>query len=283
MKKQITLIGIILLLAIILINYSDKKSISKENVQNTLKVGIDLKFPPFMFENDDNIASGFEPDLARAFGDYLNMDVKIINTDFSMLIPALQTGAVDIVISDISITPERMEKVDFSDGYRYGRTPVLISKNFYEENNITDEMSAKDFFNIPMAKFIGLSGTVGTIIPSHYGIEASEATEIGTAVMEIVTGQSDALVGSYVIFGDHNANKDTTELYLGIRDATPSGFAVKKGNTYLLTKSNEFIATLYQKGGLYEQLAAKYNSEIKKVFFNTELGLEYITSKPKTK
>jgi polar amino acid transport system substrate-binding protein len=281
MKKTGYLISIVLIVALALVSCTQKKVEKSEN--NTLRVGIDLKFPPFMYLDDDNNPTGLEPDLARAFGEYLNRDVEIVNTDFSMLIPALQSGEIDIIISDISVTEEREKTIDFSLPYRYARTPVLVNKDFYDRNNFNDDMSATEFFNIEGAHFIGLSGTVGTIIPERYGVVADEATEIATALMEVTSGQSDAIVGSYVIFGDHNANKDTTEIYLGIPDSTPSAFAVKKGNTELLNQSNEFINTLYEKGGLYEQLAAKYDEAIHKVFFNEELGFKYITERPTSK
>jgi len=281
MKKLIKLLIAIIIVTVTLISCGSKAVV--KNTTEPLRVGIDLKFPPFMYQDENGNPTGLEPDLARAFGAYTNREVEIVNTDFSMLISSLQTGEVDIVISDISVTPERSQKVDFSDGYRYSRTPVLVNKDFYELNNITDQMSADEFFNIPNARFVGLSGTVGTIIPARYGIEATEATEIATAIMEITTGQADAIVGSYVVFGDHNANKDTTEIYLGIPDSTPSAFGVKKGNTELLEQANNFIATLYQDGGLYEELAKKYDEDIHKVFFNDELGLEYIVQKPSEK
>lgn len=284
MRKTILLISLFLFTSVTFFSCGFKRLDStnaKDN--NILRVGIDLKFPPFMYVSDNGTPTGLEPDLARAFGKYLEMEIEIVNTDFSMLIPALQTGAIDIIISDISITPERKTNIDFSIPYRYGRTTALVNKDFYKKNKISEQMSAKNFFSIPNANFIGLSGTVGTIIPSHYGIMANEATEIGTALMEITTGLSDVIVGSYVIFGDYNANRDTTELYLGIPDATPSAFAVKKGNTELINQANEFIATLYQPGGLYEQLATKYDDDIHKVFFNDELGLNYITRKPEFK
>lgn len=283
MKKLIKLLITIIIISVAFVSCGSKTEEEKENTNKPLRVGIDLKFPPFMYEDEKGNPIGLEPDLARAFGVYINREVEIVNTDFSMLISSLQTGEVDIVISDISVTPERSQKVDFSDGYRYSRTPVLVNKDFYDKNNITDQMSADEFFNIPNARFVGLSGTVGTIIPARYGIEATEATEIGTAIMEITTGQADAIVGSYVVFGDHNANKDTTEIYLGIPDSTPSAFAVKKGNTELIEQANNFIATLYQDGGLYEELAKKYDEDINKVFFNDELGLEYIVQKPSEK
>jgi polar amino acid transport system substrate-binding protein len=253
---------------------------SKKDTQPVLKVGIDLKYPPFMYLDEKGTPTGLEPDLARAFAEYLGMKVEIVNTDFSMLIPALETGEVSIVISDMSITEERKQKVDFSQGYRFGRTTALVNKEFYDQHHISDDMDPDTFFHLEGIKAIGLSGTVGTIIPQQYGIEATEATEIGTAILEVTTGNSNVLVGSYVVFGDHNANRDTTELYLGIPNYVASAFAVKKGNNELIERANAFIATLYEKGGLYEQLATKYDKSISEVFFDDSIGLDYIVAKP---
>jgi len=273
--KKIKRILIIILSTLLLLS-----SCSKQNEDNVIKIGIDLKYPPFMYLNENGVPTGLEPDIARAFGEYLNMEVEIINTDFSMLIPSLETGEVDIVISDMSVTEERKQKVDFTDGYRYGKTTALVNKEFYEKNNISDNMDVDTFFHLEGIKCIGLSGTVGTIIPQRYGIEPDEATEIATAIMEVKNGTSNVLVGSYVIFGDHAANKETTEIYLGIPDYATSAFAVKKGNSELLNQANQFIKTLYQEGGLYDQIKEKYDSEIKEIFFDENLGLEYITKMP---
>ncbi|MFA7109659.1 MAG: transporter substrate-binding domain-containing protein, partial [Sphaerochaetaceae bacterium] len=127
--KKIKRILIIILSTLLLLS-----SCSKQNEDNVIKIGIDLKYPPFMYLNENGVPTGLEPDIARAFGEYLNMEVEIINTDFSMLIPSLETGEVDIVISDMSVTEERKQKVDFTDGYRYGKTTALVNKEFYEKN-----------------------------------------------------------------------------------------------------------------------------------------------------
>ncbi len=252
----------------------------KESNEDILKVGIDLKYPPFMYLDDNGVPAGLEPDLSRAFGEYLGKEVEIVNTDFSMLIASLETGEVDIVISDMSVTEERKQKLDFSTGYRYGRIPVLVNKSFYDEKEITDEMSPEEFFALDGLKAIGLSGTFATTIPGDYGVEAAEATEIATAIIEVTTGSSNVIVGSYVIFGDHAANPDTTEIFLGLDQYSTSAFAVKRGNTELLEKANEFIHTLYEDGGLYEELAEKYDEVIHEVFFSEKYGLDFVVTKP---
>ncbi len=276
MKKFFSIVIIVIMLVGVLAA-CDSAGKAKSDV---LKVGIDLKYPPFMYLDENDEPAGLEPDLARAFGEYLGREVKIINTDFSMLIASLESGETDIVISDMSINEERKQKVDFSDGYRYGKTATLVNKEFYEANGISDDMPVEEFFALDGLKAIGLSGTISTIVPYNYGAEATEATEIATAIMEVTTGNYNVLVGSYMVFGDHAANPDTTEIYLGVPEYSTSAFAVKKGNTDLLEQANTFIASLYEDGGLYEQLADKYDAAVGEVFFNNSFGLDYIVTRP---
>jgi len=276
MKKFLS----VMIIAILLVGVLAACGSTEKVEGDVLKVGIDLKYPPFMYLDENDVPAGLEPDLARAFGDYLGREVQIINTDFSMLIASLEMGETDIVISDMSVNEERKQKVDFSDGYRYGKTATLVNKDYYYASGISDDMPVEEFFALEGVKVIGLSGTISTIVPENYGAEATEATEIGTAIMEVTTGNYNVLVGSYMVFGDHAANPDTTEIYLGVPEYSTSAFAVKKGNTELLKQANAFIATLYEDGGLYEQLADKYDAAVAEVFFDNSFGLDYIVTKP---
>ncbi len=248
----------------------------QEESNNVLRVGMDLKFPPFSYIADDGSAAGFEPIISKAFADYLGMELEIVNTDFSVLIPALDTGDVDILIADMSSTPERAQKADFSNSYRYSHTPALVNKDFAIENNITNDMSEEDFFAIEGAKFIGLSGTKGVYYPQQFGINVTEVTEIGTGLLEISKGISHILVASDEVFGFHAADPENTIVYGGITEVVGSRFAVKKGNTELLEKANAFIATMYEEGGFYDQIEEEYDPIIADFLQNPGLGLDYI-------
>lgn len=248
---------------------------SVDDSADVLRVGMDLKFPPYSFMDDDGNPSGFEPDISYAFGEYLGMEVEIVNTDFSLLIPALETGDVDILIADMAGTAERAEKVDFSAPYRYGHTLALVNKDFAEANNITDDMPEADFFALD-ANFIGLSGTKGVYYPLNYGIMVTEVTEIGTGLIEVSNGMSDILVASEEIYGFHVADPENTIVYTGIVPQDTSNFAVKKGNTELLEKANDFIAYMYEDGSVYDQLAEKWDPIVGEFLQNDALGLDYI-------
>ncbi len=276
MKKIIT---VLLLFSLIVASLSACSNTATED-QDLLKVGIDLKYPPFMYLDKEGNPKGLEVDLAYAFGEYIGKEIEIVNTDFSMLIPALETGEIDIIISDMSVNEERKEKVDFSKGYRYGRTLALVNKDFYERHNITDNMSVDEFFSIKDMKIVGLSSTISVSVPQSYGKDVTEVTEIASGIMEITSGNYDVLVGANTIIGDHAANKDTTEIYFGIPEYSASAFAVKKGNAELLDEANKFIDTLYENGGLYEQLTEKYDAAVGEFLKDENLGLSYIVNKP---
>lgn len=276
--KRILSITLSLILIIATLTGCGNANNSKENV---LRVGMDLSFAPFSYLDDGGNVAGFEPQIAKAFGEYLGMEVEIVNTDFSMLIPALETGDVDILIADMSKTDERAEKVDFSDPYRYTYTLALVNKTYAEKNGITNDMKEEDFFNIEGIKFVGLTGTKGVFYPQKYGKTVTEVPEIGTGLMEVSNGISDVLVASNEVHGFHFADKNNTVVYSGIKSQDPSCFVVKKGNADLLEKSNAFIASMYEDGGLYDQIAPEWDGVISDFLKNDNLGLDYIVEPQK--
>lgn len=280
MRKRIAMI----LAAVLLIGSLGGCASSKSSSENekgssskdTLKVAMDLKFPPFSGTDENGEPEGLEVDIAYALGEYLDRDIEIINTDFSMLITALETGEADVVISDMAVKEERKEKVDFSDPYRYGRTLALVNKDFAQENNITNDMSPEEFFSIEGERIVGLSGTISVSVPQSYGAQVEEVTEIASALMEINQNTADVLVGANTILGDHAANPDTTIVYEGIKEYSQSAMAVKKGNTELLEQLNAFIQTMYEDGGFYMEAGDKYDDAIGEYLQDDSKGLEYL-------
>ncbi len=252
---------------------------SPDTDTDVLRVGMDLQFPPFSYLSEDGTAVGFEPIIAEAFAEYLGKEVEIVNSDFSLLIPALETGDVDILIADMSETPERAEKADFSDPYRYTQSLSLVNKEFAQEHNITDAMSAEDFFAIEEASFVGLAGTFGVVVPESYGVEVTEFTEIGNAILEVSNGTASAIVFSNEAHSFHAAYPDTTMVF-SLGDVNSSSFVVPKGDTQLLEQSNAFIASMYEEGGFYDQIREEYDAIIADFLQNDDLGLDYIIYPP---
>ena len=81
-----------------------------------LKVGMSADYPPVHFSQDGRIV-GIEADNARAVGEIIGRTARIIVMPFNELIPALQSGQIDVIMSGMSVTPARSGEVTFTDSY----------------------------------------------------------------------------------------------------------------------------------------------------------------------
>ncbi len=88
-----------------------------------LTVATDTAFVPFEFKQDGKYV-GFDIDLWAAIAAEAGLDYALQPMDFNGIIPALQTGRVDVAIAGMTIKAEREKVVDFS--HPYYRTSVRI-------------------------------------------------------------------------------------------------------------------------------------------------------------
>lgn len=228
-----------------------------------LRVGMDLRYPPFETLNLESDPEGISVDIADAFGEFLGREVVIVNTNFASLIPSLNAGEIDIIIASMSITEEREQSVDFSNPYFYFKIISLVNKDFAEANNITEDSTVEELLAIENAVYSGIATQVSATIPESYGKEVIISTNLGTAVESVAQGTADILLMSANPVVDGNrANPNTTIIVWDSFVSSPIGMAVKEGNTELLNQANAFIATFNQPGGLYEILSDKWDATI---------------------
>ncbi|GAB3472897.1 transporter substrate-binding domain-containing protein [Polaromonas eurypsychrophila] len=82
-----------------------------------LRVGIDFGAPFYGFVDDKMQPTGSDVEAARLMAKDLGIPLEIVNTTNSARIPNLLSNKVDLIISSLSITPERQKAVDFSIPY----------------------------------------------------------------------------------------------------------------------------------------------------------------------
>lgn len=228
---------------------------------DVLRVGMDLSYPPFETVNLSNEPEGISVDVARAFGEFIGREVVIVNTDFGSLIPAIQSGEIDIAIASMSITEARKESVDFSDPYFYFKIISLVNKDFAEANNLTEDSTKEDLLAIEDVKYAGIATQVSATIPASYGKTVVVKTDLGTAVESVAQGSEDVLLMSAnPVVDGHKANLDSTIVLWDAFVSSPIGMAVQKGNTELLEQANAFIATMNEANGVYATLSTKWDA-----------------------
>ena len=100
--------------------------------RGVIKVGINTDSKPFGFYNSDGKIAGYDADLARYIAQYIvkNPDrVELIPVTPSNRLIKASTGEVDIVISTVTITPQRKEVVSFSVPYDAAGQAILVPVN----------------------------------------------------------------------------------------------------------------------------------------------------------
>ena len=81
-----------------------------------------------MMDENSNII-GIDAEIAAAVAEKLGMKLEIKDMAFESLITAVSTGNVDVVLAGMTVTPERMEAVNFSDSYATGIQVVIVTED----------------------------------------------------------------------------------------------------------------------------------------------------------
>lgn len=100
-------------------------ALERVRAKGRLKVGIDATYPPFGIAEGGDF-SGFDVDIARAVAKQLGVEAELINASFDGVFPALQNGSFDVVISAVTITPERAQTMLFSDPYIAAGQQIVV-------------------------------------------------------------------------------------------------------------------------------------------------------------
>ena len=148
-----------------------------------LRIGIDATYPPFGIAEGGEF-SGFDVDIGRAIARELGVRPELVNASFDGVFPALQNGGFDVVISAVTITPERSATLLFSDPYINAGQQVVVRDDS------------------PIANLDGLAGrTVGVQINTtaqyamekRAGVTLAKYNTIDLALLDLQNGRIDAV------------------------------------------------------------------------------------------
>ncbi|EOS48360.1 hypothetical protein C809_02039 [Lachnospiraceae bacterium MD335] len=91
-----------------------------------LKMITNAEFPPYENITEDGQIVGIDIDIMKAVCDELDMKLEVENTAFDSVIVSVERGMSSAAASGITITPERLEHVDFSNPYTTAKQVVIV-------------------------------------------------------------------------------------------------------------------------------------------------------------
>ena len=136
------------------------------NARQKLVMVTSADYPPYEFRDTASGKGdiiGFDVDIAKYITNQLGYDLEIKDTDFSGIIPALQSGRADFAMAGMTPTEERKKNVDFSDIYYEAKNTIvtrkgsnlktpedLAGKKVGVQLGSTQEKTAKEFKNVQL-------------------------------------------------------------------------------------------------------------------------------------
>ena len=238
----------------------------------TLRVAMELAYPPFEGKDSAGNPAGVSVTFMQDFADAYGYDLTIENVGFDglipCLIPSLQTGKADCVMSSITITPEREEEVDFTDPYAMAQLAILA--------NADSGIESADDLDQESRTVAVKTGSTGDVYATKNLTEAEivRLADESACVTEVSQGRADGfLYDQLTIYRNQKANPDTTvAVYIPFQDPEAWGIAVESGNDALREELNEFIAESKQNGE-FDRLTEEFLAEEKAAF--DELGFRW--------
>jgi polar amino acid transport system substrate-binding protein len=160
-----------------------------------LIVGTMGNMPPLNMTSKDGEIFGLEPDLAKLLAKAMDVKVKFVTKPFNKLLPALQSGEVDMVLSGMTITPERNRKVAFIGPY------FISGKAFLTKINTIAYADEAEDANNPNTKVVTLKGSTSQAFAESFLDKTTLFTTDGydEAVDMVLQDKVHAMIADYPI------------------------------------------------------------------------------------
>ena len=231
-----------------------KSTLNQILKRGELRVGLEPGYVPFEMRTKKGDLVGFDVELAKQMADAMGVKLKLVAVDWSGILPALLAEQFDIVMSGMTITPERNLWVNFSDSYMTAGQTILMQGAL---NGVIK--SFKDL-NKPQYTIVTKPGTTALkAIKEHMPkakIQLMES-EAG-AVNEVVAGRVDAFVYDLPFNAIYFARNKKKLAFLDQPFTHERlGWAIRKGDPDFLNWLNHFLAQS-KADGTYDALYQRW-------------------------
>ena len=214
------------------------RSLDEIKESGTINIGVFSDKNPFGYVDENGDYQGYDVYFAERLGEDLGVDVNFVSTEAANRIEYLQTGKVDVILANFTVTDERAEEVDFALPYMNVALGVVS-----RDDNVIESL---DNWN-PDDSIIVISGTTAEtyLVENYPDIQLQKFDSYATAKEAFENGTSVAWANDnteVIAFALQNDGYTVGIPSLGSNDTIAP--AVTKGNDTLLSWINDEITSL---------------------------------------
>ena len=213
-----------------------------------IRISTDLAIPPSGMVDSAMKPVGSDVETAQLLAKDWGLELEFIQTTGATRIPNLQTNKADIVISTLSVTPERAKVIDFSAPYAALQSVVGGLKTLDVKS--WDDLKGK---TIAVSRGTTQDTALTNKAKEGGGFNVARYDDDATMVTAAVSGQADFVATSATIVNQIGVKNPARPFDPKVLITTfDLGIGVKKGEPRLVAKLNEWIAANLKNGKLNE-------------------------------
>jgi len=255
-NKKLVLMIILSLLVILSIGSINLLAAEKKVYIN----GIDADYPPFAYIDEKGNPAGFDVECLNWIAQEMGFEVKHQPTAWDGIVSSLLAKKIDMVYSGMSITPERLKKVDFSIPYWEINQALCVRED--SDLNIIAALSGSKYKvgsqrGCTAAEWIEEHLIKTGILPKD-NLKLYESFSL--AVKDLVNGRIDSAMMDDVMIEDALRKGQPIKIVGIIKTGEKYGIAVRKEDKELKALLDKGIAKL-KKSAKWDELIIKYFSE----------------------
>ena len=227
-----------------------------------VNVASDIPYPPMEILNEDGTVSGLDYDLSQALGQQLGVTFSFNKQAWDSIIPSLQSGNHDIIMSGMNDTLERQQTLDFVD-YFLGGFSILVAKGNPDGITSLKDLCGKTVAEETEVAQIALIKAVSKECPAGQEITILELPSDSDAQNAVRAGKASADVLDAVVAGYSAATApDLFEVVVDPNEPNGvepvyTGIGVLKANSGLTAALQAALQELID-NGTYTEIMTKY-------------------------
>jgi cystine transport system substrate-binding protein len=210
-----------------------------------IKIGLEGTYPPFNYQDENGKLTGFEVEFAEAVAKELGVKPVFQPSKWDGILAALETGRLDVVVNQVTISEERKKKYDFSTPYTVSGVQVLARTGEEGQYKKPEDLVGKKVGVVLGTNYEQwLKDNVPQADIRTYDDDASRNQDVRVGRLDVILG--DRLAAFELV------NKSRGKLTVAGEPFAPqaAGIALCKGNPQLQAALDKAIADLRANGTL---------------------------------
>lgn len=215
-----------------------------------IRIGLMGTYKPYNFMNENQQLDGFDVDVAKKVAEHLGVEAVFTTGEFSGLIEGLQQDKFDALVSQVTITEDRKQTMDFSIPYVKNAVNIVVN-----DDNTTIQ-SLEDFKGKKIGVGLGTNDEKylrDVVMPEVGDFEIVTYNDVITSLMDLNTGRIDATINNTFAIQPLIEENHFTIKAVGepIKEDYP-GVALRKGNPELLEAIDNALEEMKEDGSFQE-------------------------------